>query len=1380
LSLLKQPLLCALSVAALLPHVHAESSWSFGQFEDDRILQTVGAPSKVLYAVNLGGGALTTANGYSFLAGTSTNVAYPSTTATGYLGGGGTTGDANFDSILSDGAVSTGAAGTDATLSVRNLTVGKYYRIMLLFADTRAASSGFSVKVGAWGSSDETIVHTFGYNAGSQAIGSYASYDFPAVAATTYVYIRGTSSSRQINAVIVSEVQAGDLTPAAVTPTLNTNERVVYMATPEMFGAAGDGVKNDAPAFNAAIQSIAMMGQRTAGVLYLANRKYVFKDPVNLLPGVSIHGDWKNWTTGTTGATGATLVVRTGVGGTTTTPFLKLLNGNAVTGVNFWYPDQSASSIQPYGPTIAGDHDIVLRNIALINSYDGIIVNNSHYTIENIYGSPLHYGCNVWVNAGSGYISDLHFTPGIWPKSLLAGAPSAGGPHATWMYDHGIGLVLGRDDGDSLTSCSIDGYNTGVWTYRTVNGSLSGAVGASFVDCTISNTQTAFLADDMNGSVGIHLTRCTLSGLKALARTPGSTGSCRMLFHTCTLTSELGNSSVAIASPALTITNQYNQIQLTNCTVNGQIIQAGGSANLVNCTLNTASGTPQINMMAGTNVTSLTGCAFTPIKSITNTAGRLIDSPIVATTTAPPVFHWSTVEARRQSARPASGTLYLATASPYNAVGDGVADDTVSIQSALNAAGVAGGGIVYLPAGRYLTSGTLTVPSGVELRGLWENAHPMGGYRFGTVVNAISRNSVIRVTAGAGSTTGPSAIVLNANSGIVGVDFDYINQTSAATPYPATIKGQGANIYIIGVTVANAFNFVDLDSASCTNHFVYGTQGFAFENSFKIGNGATGLLANCDTYAGYWASLIDSPSTAAYNATGAAAAIRAYQCNHNKKLWLGNAPSEKIINASTLGNQYYLYATNESSLGPVAEVYNALADNVTVLFHFEGPATNTSVNLVNSYWVLPNPTQPVSQNIANIETTANFAGKARFYNYGSRMGPNAYDFLLAGGTIGVEGYLSGLGSNPGTLITGGCAQLNNVCLNPYTNSTAIYPVRIGGRGVLGNKSELINWSHPNGFDYLNTDPTNQALNAANIYSPKSTITTVITDQPIFANALYTFKNLGNTQGIDNGGSLTSGTDVVQWLYTATNLNQQWTVLYDTTTSPPSYKIRSRKSGCFLDSLGHMAAGTTVGQLAGSASTTQNWSIYSYGAGRYQLINAANGLTVDTNGSTTFGTSLVFAPLGTVADTTRVWNAIPIAYVPEGIWSVQNRGNSKMLDNLGSTADGAAVGQMPDGTGNTQKWSVVYNIDGYYRLQCLATPLYYLNNWSGAVSQAHNSPTNGAQHWTFLPADGGYFQLINRSSGLAVDNLGSTVDGAPLSFAAPASANNNQHWSFVAP
>jgi polygalacturonase len=52
----------------------------------------------------------------------------------------------------------------------------------------------------------------------------------------------------------------------------------------------------------------------------------------------------------------------------------------------------------------------------------------------------------------------------------------------------------------------------------------------------------------------------------------------------------------------------------------------------------------------------------------------------------------------------------------YGAVGDGITDDTIAIQAALDAAATAGGGVVYLPAATYVVS-NLTLDTNVTLCG---------------------------------------------------------------------------------------------------------------------------------------------------------------------------------------------------------------------------------------------------------------------------------------------------------------------------------------------------------------------------------------------------------------------------------------------------------------------------------------------------------------------------------------------------------------------------------------------------------------------------------------------------------------------------------------
>src|SRR4030066_1612066 len=58
----------------------------------------------------------------------------------------------------------------------------------------------------------------------------------------------------------------------------------------------------------------------------------------------------------------------------------------------------------------------------------------------------------------------------------------------------------------------------------------------------------------------------------------------------------------------------------------------------------------------------------------------------------------------------------------YGALGNGIADDAAKIQDTLDAAEVAGGGIVYIPLGTYLVGTTLTYGSNIRIQGAGANS----------------------------------------------------------------------------------------------------------------------------------------------------------------------------------------------------------------------------------------------------------------------------------------------------------------------------------------------------------------------------------------------------------------------------------------------------------------------------------------------------------------------------------------------------------------------------------------------------------------------------------------------------------------------------------
>ena len=70
--------------------------------------------------------------------------------------------------------------------------------------------------------------------------------------------------------------------------------------------------------------------------------------------------------------------------------------------------------------------------------------------------------------------------------------------------------------------------------------------------------------------------------------------------------------------------------------------------------------------------------------------------------------------------------------------------------------------------------------------------------------------------------------------------ISYETQNSNCIPFPATIQGRGANVYAIGVCCPNPYCYVDLDSYTCTNHFLDMVDGWALMTGYTIGNGSSG------------------------------------------------------------------------------------------------------------------------------------------------------------------------------------------------------------------------------------------------------------------------------------------------------------------------------------------------------------------------------------------------------------------------------------------------------------------------------------------------------------------------------------------------------------
>jgi hypothetical protein len=147
------------------------------------------------------------------------------------------------------------------------------------------------------------------------------------------------------------------------------------------------------------------------------------------------------------------------------------------------------------------------------------------------------------------------------------------------------------------------------------------------------------------------------------------------------------------------------------------------------------------------------------------------------------------------------------------------------------------------------------------------------------------------------------------------------------------------------------------------------------------------------------------------------------------------------------------------------------------------------------------------------------------------------------------------------------------------------------------------------------------------------------------------------------------------------------------------------------------------------------------------------------------------PAGTVSGATRNFRFINVK-------------SNLALDVAGaSTANSAAIVQNPQGTGNSQVWSLSYNAAGYFRLtnvqskKIVEVPNESSND--GVALTQYDDHNGDNQAWRIVDLGNGRFKLRNKKSGkfVAVAQA-STANAAPIEQRTGA-AGEEQQWKLVA-
>jgi len=162
------------------------------------------------------------------------------------------------------------------------------------------------------------------------------------------------------------------------------------------------------------------------------------------------------------------------------------------------------------------------------------------------------------------------------------------------------------------------------------------------------------------------------------------------------------------------------------------------------------------------------------------------------------------------------------------AIADGVYDDTSAIQAALDKAGNAGGGNVYIPKGKYRVTRPINIPANVSLIGDFVSPNSKKGASEGTVI----------VVEGSDTLLDASLFILNDNSTLSDLTVWYEDQTfGEVTRYPYTIRhASGKTAAVTNVAIINAYSGITADSSDCENFLVENVYMTAFSNALRVLN----------------------------------------------------------------------------------------------------------------------------------------------------------------------------------------------------------------------------------------------------------------------------------------------------------------------------------------------------------------------------------------------------------------------------------------------------------------------------------------------------------------------------------------------------------------
>ncbi|MBO5274115.1 MAG: hypothetical protein J6I45_05835 [Clostridia bacterium] len=649
----------------------------------------------------------------------------------------------------------------------------------------------------------------------------------------------------------------------------NREDVVVITCDVTDFGAVADsspkgGGTDNTRAFTKALNEASKLG---GGVVYVPAGYYRVDDELTIPRSVYLVGDWYDPDTTPDKIASGSMIVTSCGKDDPDAAFITIGASAGVMGLTFLYPEQTPDHPSVYAPTvllkdsIAGDgtqHAASAVCVTFINSYTAIDASrgNQLHFVDSARVTAFNLG--FWVNQcyDCGRVMSLSVKPDYYAAFISAtggDGNAAKAAAAASMKENTTGICLMRTDWQMMYDITVESCNVGFSLLRNPHTQEETAGNGSVIEYSITDCVTGI--DCAYGGYQFSLGSIKTESNAVILR---ETAVSNFSFYDSVISS--GDAAI------LTEEGSRGMLSIQSCSFNGwgnsAIRSAGGSVEIQSCDFTGQGRAIDIASTARTAVVDGNTFADTVIEPCVNA----LEGEHKTFIGSNPPIEKSEFVLDFGIAPVVSDITDIVSVADFGASGKAVCgsadnpDDTPAFEAAI-AALSSNGGIVYVPAGYYNVTGNLTIPSGVELRGVHQSLHVTTG-----------EGSVIFVTAGKGEENGTPFITLEKGAGVRGLTFWYPEQNyKDIVAYPWLIRGVGQDVWVRDVCVGNCYQAIDLgysdDSGKvdCGGHYVENVTGCILKNGIRVdGSTKAGRILNTHFnltfYAAVWGTRLTDAS----------------------------------------------------------------------------------------------------------------------------------------------------------------------------------------------------------------------------------------------------------------------------------------------------------------------------------------------------------------------------------------------------------------------------------------------------------------------------------------------------------------------------------------